>query len=367
MRILLTIGHPAHVHYFRNFIKIMEKKGHEFLVIAKNRNVTYSLLEANNIPFVKRKDYPKSLWRKLVNVPFTDLFVMYHSIKFKADILMGFSGTFIAHAGKFLNIPSVVIDDTEHASLAHASYKPFAKHILTPSTFYKDLGSKQIKFDGYMELCYLHPKYFKPDPSILDLLKLKNSEKYIIFRFVSWNATHDVGHQGLSLDMKYKAVEEMSKYAKVFISSELDLPDDLKKYQIKIPSERMHDALYYADLLYGESATMASECACLGTPSIFIDNDGRGYTDEEEKKYGLVFNFKETIDGQEASIQKALQLLKNDNLKRNWQESSKKMIADKINVTDFFVWYFEEYPKSNQFMLDDPIETQKKFRQKINL
>jgi predicted glycosyltransferase len=26
MRILIDINHPAHVHYFRNFIKIMVKK-----------------------------------------------------------------------------------------------------------------------------------------------------------------------------------------------------------------------------------------------------------------------------------------------------------------------------------------------------
>ena len=202
MRILLTIGHPAHVHYFRNFIRIMEDKGHSFLIMAKNRNVTHSLLEHYELPFVKRKDYPKSLIRKLLNVPLTDMHVIKHALKFKADMLMGFSGTFIAHAGKFLNIPSVVIDDTEHAGLAHASYKPFARHILTPSTFHKDLGKKQFKFEGYMELCYLHPNYYTPDPSILDLLKVSEGERYVILRFVSWGATHDLGHSGMIMEMK---------------------------------------------------------------------------------------------------------------------------------------------------------------------
>jgi len=27
MKILIDIGHPAHVHYFRNFIKMMESNG----------------------------------------------------------------------------------------------------------------------------------------------------------------------------------------------------------------------------------------------------------------------------------------------------------------------------------------------------
>lgn len=362
MRILITIGHPAHVHYFRNFIKIMEEKGHSFLIMAKNRNVTYSLLDHYGIPFVQRKDYPKSLFRKLLNVPLTDIHVMYHALKFKADLLVGFSGTFIAHAGKALNIPSVVIDDTEHANLAHASYKPFARHILTPTTFNKDLGKKQIKFEGYMELCYLHPSYYSPDPSIFDILGIKDNERYVIFRFVSWGATHDVGHSGMTLEMKRKAVVEMSKYAKVFISSEKDLPEDLKEYQISIPPHRMHDALFYADLLYGESATMASECACLGTPSIFIDDSGRGYTDEEEKKYGLVFNFTESLEDQENSIEKGISLLKMNELKHKWKIKRDKMIADKIDVTAFFVWYFENYPDSHKKLAKDPASTQEQFK-----
>lgn len=362
MRILLTIGHPAHVHYFRNFIRIMESKGHRFLIMAKNRNVTFKLLEYYDLPFIKRKDYPKSIIRKLLNVPLTDVHVMHHALKFKADMLMGFSGTFIAHAGKFLNIPSVVIDDTEHANLAHASYKPFARHILTPTTFNKDLGRKQLKFEGYMELCYLHPNYFTPDPSILDLLGVKKGERFVILRFVSWGATHDVGHSGMSLEMKRKAVKKLTAYAKVFISSEKELPDDLMEYQIKIPPHRMHDALFYADLLYGESATMASECACLGTPSIFIDNSGRGYTDEEEQKYGLVFNFSESLDDQERSIEQAILLMKDEGLKDKWQAKTKKMLSDKIDVTAFFVWFFQNYPESYKEMSINSESSQVQFR-----
>jgi Uncharacterized protein conserved in archaea len=205
-----------------------------------------------------------------------------------------------------------------------------------------------------MELCYLHPNYFTPDPSILDLLQLKRDEKYIIIRFVSWNASHDVGHSGLSLEMKHKAVKELSKYAKVFISSEGELPDDLKQYQIKIPPERMHDVLAFATLLYGESATMASECACLGTPSIFHDNNGRGYTDEEEKKYGLVFNYSESFLDQEMSLKKAIELLNTPNLKQKWQERRQRMLSDKIDVTAFMVWFIENYPDSVKTMKDNP-------------
>jgi predicted glycosyltransferase len=190
-----------------------------------------------------------------------------------------------------LRKPGINFQDTENAQLMLTLSLPFSRVYCTPHCFNRDLGKKHIRFKGYMELAYLHPRYFTPNESIFECLPIKRDEKYVVMRFVSWGASHDIGHKGISLKMKRKAVEQISSYARVLISSEGDLPEDLQSYRIDIPPERMHDALAYASLLYGESATMASECAVLGTPAIYLDNQGRGYTDEQEKKYGLVFNF----------------------------------------------------------------------------
>jgi uncharacterized protein len=106
-------------------------------------------------------------------------------------------------------------------------------------------------------------------------LGIEEDEKFVIVRFVSRSAVHDIGSKGLALAMKRQVVEAFSKYARVFISSEQALPEDLRGYQLPCSPEKIHDALYYADLLYGESATMASEAACVGTPAIFVDDKGR--------------------------------------------------------------------------------------------
>ena len=54
MKILLDIGHPAHYHLFKNFIKIMRKNGHIFCIIARDKEVTKDLLEANGDQFINR-------------------------------------------------------------------------------------------------------------------------------------------------------------------------------------------------------------------------------------------------------------------------------------------------------------------------
>ena len=49
MKVLIDIGHPGHVHFFKNLIWILEKKGHEVLVTARGKEVTVDLLRAYGI------------------------------------------------------------------------------------------------------------------------------------------------------------------------------------------------------------------------------------------------------------------------------------------------------------------------------
>jgi predicted glycosyltransferase len=181
----------------------------------------------------------------------------------------------------------------------------------------------------------LHPDYFVPNKDVLSDLKVNPGDKYIILRFVSWQAYHDVGHKGISLENKIKAVREFEEYGKVFITSEGNLPKDLEQYQVKIEPHNMHDAIYFASLLMGESATMASEAAMLGTPSIYLDDDGRGYTDELEKKYGLVFNFTESSEDQLKAINKGIEILNQD--KNIYSKRREVLLSEKDSLTDFML------------------------------
>jgi predicted glycosyltransferase len=350
MKILIDINHPAHVHYFKNFIKIMEKNGHNFLVISRNKEIEHYLLKKYNIPYINRGKGSKNFWGKFYYLFKADYLIFKQAKEFKPDIFLSFLTPYSAHVSKFLNKPYIAIDDTEHAKLSHFLSLPFADVILTPSCYTKDLGKKQIRYNGYQELLYLHPNYFSPNPEILNYLGVSENEKYVIIRFVAWNASHDIGQNGINLDIKRKIVYELSKYAKVFISSEGELPEDIKQYQIKIPPEMMHDALFYATLFIGEGATMASECACLGIPAIYINSLAVGYCSEEDIKYNLVYNFRNS-DG---IIEKAIEILSMPNLKQQFQLRRQKMLSEKIDVTAFLVWFVENYPESVSVMKKNP-------------
>lgn len=315
----------------------MTQKGHDILFVSRNKEIEHKLLDLYNIPYLTRGKGRNGKIGKFIYLIYADLRIFSIAIKFKPDLFLNFLHPYPSQVAKLLNKPSLVFSDTEHANLHHKLTVPYATKIFTPLCYNIDLGEKHIRFNGYMELAYLHPNYFKPDPSILDLLGVKESDKFIIIRFVSWAAAHDFGHTGVSLKNKRKAIKAMSQFAKVFITSEGELPVDLEQYRIKIPFDKMHDAIYFSSLLFGESATMASEAAVLGTPSIFIDNDGRGYTDEEERKYGLVFNFTESEKDQELAIQKALEIIQDKNGKEKYREIREKLLSDCIDTTQFMV------------------------------
>lgn len=337
MKILIDINHPAHVHYFRNFYKIMTGRGHEIIVVSRNKEIEHKLLDYYQIPYINRGKGKEGKIGKFVYLAYADLKLLLISLKFRPDVYLNFLHPYPSQVAKLLGKTSLVFSDSEHAKLHHQLTVPFASKIFTPACYRIDLGQKHVRFKSYMELSYLHPNYFKPNPDILEYLGVKQGERYVIVRFVSWAAAHDFGHMGISMENKRKAVFEMAKLARVFISSEKELPEDLKPFQIKIPLHKIHDALYYSTLLFGESGTMTSEAAVLGTTAIFLNDNGLGYTDEEEKKYGLVYNFTESPEHQTDAIEKAIELLQNPNLKEENVQKRERLLRDTIDTTQFMI------------------------------
>ena len=331
MKIVVDMNHPGHVHYFRNFIDIMKKDGNEVLITASSKDITIDLLNKYKYDYVNLGSYGNSLLKKFFNIFIMD-YKLYKSVKkFNPDVFIGFGSIRAAHVSFLLRKKCINFDDTEHSMEQKILYLPFINKICTPECYNKDLGHKQVRFNGYIELCHLHPNYFKPDSSVLKELGLSSNEDYILLRFVSWNATHDMGQHGVT--DKVSMVKELEKYGRVVISSEGNICEELKPYELKISPEKIHHVLYYAKLYVGEGATMATEAALLGTPSIYISSLAKtmGNFKELEEKYDAVYLYAD----QNQALEKAIELLRLSNLKDKWQEKRNKILNEKIDVTDF--------------------------------
>lgn len=356
MRIVVDVNHPAHVHLFKNFIWKMEEKGHDVTVTATDKDVTISLLENYGFKYVNLGNYGKTLLEKAVNIPVVDL-KMYNAVKgFNPDIFVGMGSIRAAHVSFMLRKKSINFEDTEHSMEQIRLYLPFVSTVCTPSCFKRDLGRKQVSYDGFHELAYLYPGYFDPDPTVLDSLGVSKDDRFIVLRLVSWKATHDVGQHGIRDPVKF--VRELEKYGKVLITSEGGT-DVLKEYEIKVPPHRIHDVLYYASMYIGEGATMATEAALLGTPSIYISSLAKsmGNFEELERKYGLVYSYDDSVK----ALVKIKEIFQAPDPKGTWRARRDALIRDKTDVTGFMVRLIENYPDLTQALNDNtpgiPVKT----------
>lgn len=356
MNILIDIGHPAHVHYYRNLVCELNKRGHKILWVVKNLEIATQLLDIYGFEYIKLPPKKDKILSKMLRQLQYDWKLLKICRREKIEIALGTSVS-IVHASIISPTRSVVFDDDddEVQPLITRFVNPFADTLLSPDSLRSRRKRKDtIYYPGYHELAYLHPNRFTPDPSVLDEVGIESDERYFILRFNVFKAHHDSGVFGLSLEQKLKLVEKLKPHGKVFITSERNIEPELHEYQPKISPERIHSLMALATLFVGDSQTMACEAAILGVPSLRCNSfAGKiSYLEELEKQYGLTFAFLPTEF--DKMIEKLEKLLSMPNLGNEWQIRRKKMLKDKIDVTSFWTWFIDNYPQSQNEIIDSP-------------
>lgn len=333
MRILIDITHPAHVHFFRHTIQKWQHEEHTVLITSRAKDMTQELLTQfglEHVPIGLAKPGIVSLGLELAH---RAIHLRRIARDFQPDVATAVAGTFLVYGMLTSQIPCVVFYDTEHARISNAITYPLATAVVTPRAYSRSIGAKQIRYNGFQELAYTHPSVFTPDPAVLEKEGLRMDESFSIVRLVNWSASHDFADHGVTnLD---EVVSRLEQFGRVLISSEKALPDRFRVFQLKGPRTNMLHLQAFAHLMFGESATMASECAMLGTPAIFLSTSRRGYIDELESRYNLVFGFYDRQDGQRLALQKAERLLADPKIPSLWKQRRVDMLAELIDVAEF--------------------------------
>ena len=344
MKILVGVAHPKHVHIFRNFIKVMEERGREVKIVAVGKDVAEHLLKRYGFSYILIGNNQPSLIRKGVSMIKRELLAFKIAKKFDPDILVGRAFPELAHVSVLLKKPFVVFEDTEIAKSVHKITIPFTDSVVTPLCYKGSFGEKHVRFNGYFELAYLHLNYFKPDPTVLDDLGLGKNDKFIVLRFVSWNASHDIGQHGIGPKMRAEYISKLEQYGRVLINSEAKLEKELEKWKLEVAPEKFHSLLSYAQLYIGEGGSTATEAAILGTPSIHVSSTAKycGNFEDLHKNYKLIYTFSD--DGQ--ALEKAIEILEDPDSKRKWRQRREKMLKEKIDVTAFMTDFIENFPES---------------------
>ncbi|ELZ17838.1 hypothetical protein C477_11522 [Haloterrigena salina JCM 13891] len=361
-RVVVTVQHPAHVHFFRNAIDELEDRGYDVRVFAREKDVTEALLEAYGIEYERLAGSAESPL-ELAKVQATYEYRLLKRVRrLNPDVMLAIGEPAVAHASAAVDGHSVLFTDTEHATLSNALALPFADLVCTPRAFWDDRGSSHYTYPGYHELAYLHPDRFSPDPSVLADLEptvetglpaatdggaasgaesvgpggataTAGDESLVVLRLISWTAAHDIGQEGMAGVERLVADLEREE-ATVLVSAEGDLPPALADRRIDLAPDRMHDLLAHADLFLGESATMAIESAVLGTPSLYVSDLDAGVLEELQTRYGLIRRLERDAEPSRVAAT-ARELLAIDD--STWRERRRTLLDETIDTTEFVV------------------------------
>jgi predicted glycosyltransferase len=341
MRILIEAHHPGDIHFWKYPVQLLLERGHKVLMVARDRDVMRRLVEAYSwIPYyIPKRGSQKNKF------PLLELFRRQWTVgkaihQFQPDVVASLFGSYCQSAW-LLKRPNIIFTDSEFQHFNHRIAHPFASEIHTPYCFYKPLGAKQQHYNGIHELSFLDGRRFQPDVTVVQKIPGFTPRQYVVIRLSAWNTFHDINQEGIGAQVSTFINTFKSRYRIVISAEENQLPDELRQYAMQFPPEDFHHVLAFARFVLTEGASTASEAACLGVPTVYINStEPRGYLCMLEKEYGLVKNFQRAEEGVPAAVDWLSGL--DDTVLHKLQEQRSRMVNDHCDVCEHVVKVLEK-------------------------
>ena len=351
MNILFQMVHPAKYHFHKEAINNLLQNGHSVEVLIQTKDMLEFLVKKEKWEY--KNLFPSgrkiSFLPKLLSNIIILIIAVYRQLKYVHNKSFDlFVGGELGIVGKFRDTPSIYVTDDDMYITPQQHHTCFlATHILTPEicdmTVY---NKKRITYKGYKALSHLHPNYFTP--SIDSLNPEIRNEDYFLIRVCSYNSIHDIGGiNGIDDKTLIQLVHFLKDKGKIVLSNERKVPDEILQYCISPEQDNIENYIYYSKIFIGDSTTMCSEAAVLGTPSIEYDDWWYRCAQmlEIQERYKYNYGVKP------GNIDALLETLEEILLAYSRDKISKKELIDSIlknceDVSSFQTSLYSNYPSS---------------------
>tara|TARA_R110000764_G_scaffold149357_3_gene237093 strand:+ start:11218 stop:12249 length:1032 start_codon:yes stop_codon:yes gene_type:complete len=276
MKIWIDLTNSPHINFFKPFIKVWQSEGIEIIITARDL--------ANTIPLIKQNGWSyheigrhagKSKFKKLLYFP-KRVVQLYTFLKTqKPSIGISHSSFYSPLVCKLLRIPSIYLNDNEHAKGNYLAFN-FARVIILPE-FLKE-RAKELKwtekynvmfYPGVKEGIYLSQTSFDvPRNNGTDTnLKCK-----VFIRLEPWTAQYYSGNS----DFMNLIIEELSHSHQIFIlprSKEQATQFSkaiFSKVEVVQNPLKIEDIYDECRLFIGAGGSMTRELAILGVPTLSV-------------------------------------------------------------------------------------------------
>lgn len=274
MNIWIDILHTPQLNFYKPFIKMLSEKGYNVYVTVLNRGKlpTIAKKELGDVRNVEVDVIGKHRMTKLSAILEANLLripqMFYWQCRKVIDVAFsnGFHTALASGLTKTLNYS--FDDDPQTADYKYKiKYNTICHFCIYESQ--KPLSDKAVILRCTKEWAYLAPKYFAPNPQVLEKYGVKPKE-YVFLREVSVGTVNYAGQaSGAILGIQ----DLIPKDKKVLFS----LEEKDKRYLypkewilLQEPIEDIHSLIYYSAGLVSSGDSMAREAALLGVPAYYL-------------------------------------------------------------------------------------------------
>jgi len=330
-RYLVSIREPEHAYFYRHIITELQRQGHTVRVYVRDDGTTSSLLDGFGIGHTVLAQDPGSLPEALFARARYEAGLLREARRFRPDVLTSVGGVDIAHVAPAVGARTLAF--VEHRSTGTELLRvPAPDVVCTPEAFPGAVSGEQRQYDGCQQLAYLHPDRFEARPERLRQYGIDPEERLFLLRFTDSSLGRS---DGLSQDAQQELVSTLSNHGDVYIRSAEPLPTPLSEHRVPVPPLLLHDLLSAANLYVGDSKTMATEAAVLGTPAIRYGQSTpeAGVLAELESDFGLVASF----GTENRTIRAVRRWLAEPDLQSTWRARRGQLLNETEDVTAFAV------------------------------
>ncbi len=273
MKIWIDLTNSPHINFFKPFIQKWKNDGHEVILTTRDFSNTIDLIKQNEWTFTEIGGHAgKNKFKKLLYFP-KRVFKLYRFLKkTKPNIGISHSSFYSPLAGKFANIPTLYLNDNEHAKGNLIAFK-YANLSILPDCL------KGIAMQNGWNTKY-NIEYY---PGLKEGIYLSQSischkkaaTNKVFIRLEPWNAEY---YNGNDSNLDKLILELKDRYSIIILPRS---SEQIKHYQNKqfknltivtkpIPLEKICQE---ASLFIGAGGSMTREMAILGIPTISIYQD----------------------------------------------------------------------------------------------
>lgn len=277
MKIWIDLTNSPHINFFKPFINQWKAEGYEMIITCRDLANTIQLIEQNGWDYTEVGGHAgKSSIKKVLYFPRRVWELRKFLKKHKPSIGISHSSFYSPVVAKLLGVPSIYINDNEHAQGNYIAFR-YATLNLVPESLSKraeelEWGKKYgvklypgIKEGIYLAQSKMPTKATKPD----------NVKKKIFVRLAPWTAQYYTGDNYFFDDILKELQEdyEIVLLPRDKTQTEHFEKEEFSKITIARKPLKLEQVYEECDLFIGAGGTMTRELAFLGIPTISIYQD----------------------------------------------------------------------------------------------